>query len=280
MSNITFIIFTFNEEKRIEYAIRNFMNYGEILIMDGGSTDKTKEISEKLGAKFFLRPLSERHQVETQEIFDFVKSKLKTDWIYWGYVDNFAPKNLLNKFVEISSQDIFKAVITPIYTYLWGNTKNFAHKGETRVFFHKDYMSFIDNNIHNMGRFMGRKNELLRLSNRKEFALIHFSTYNIDKFVTGHLKYAKTEAFDKQKNNKKFSVIRMLAAMIRYLCIFCKSGYKNGILGLIVMISYAFSRFMVYVKLYELEKGITIESVENNYSKTKEKLLKEFENIN
>ncbi len=280
MSNITFVIFTFNEEKRIEYAIRNFINYGEVLIMDGGSTDKTKEIAEKLGAKFFSRPLSNRPQVETQEIFDFIKDKVKTDWIYWGYVDNFAPKTLLDKFVEISSQNVFKVVVNPLYTYLWGNTKNFAHKGGTQVFFHKNYISFVDNNMHNMGRFIGKKDELLRLPNRKEFALIHFSTYNIGKFVAGHLKYAEAEALDKQKDGKKFNTTRMLAAMIYYCFIFCKNGYKNGILGLIAMLSYAFSRFMVYVKLYELEKGITMESIENNYSKMKKEMLKEFEDIN
>ena len=50
-NNITFVIFTYNEEKRIEYPIRNFINYGNVIIIDNFSTDKTKEIAEKLWAK-------------------------------------------------------------------------------------------------------------------------------------------------------------------------------------------------------------------------------------
>lgn len=276
MSNISFIIFTYNEEKRISYAIKNFIKYGEVIILDGGSTDKTKELSENLGAKFYLRPASDKAQAETQENFEFIKSKINTDWIFWGYVDNLAPKSLLDKFVEMSAQNTIKMVLTPLYTYLWGNTKHFAHKGYTQMFFHKNYIDFVDNNIHHMGRFTGGKDEILKLPNKQEFALIHFSTYNISKFVMGHLRYAGAEAFDKQKDGKRFSVIRMLAAMIRYCWIYGKSGYKNGVLGLIIMFSYAFSRFMVYAKLYELEHDITLETVEDNYGILKEKMLEEF----
>ena len=48
MSNITFALFTYNEEKRISFAIKNLIKYGEVVIMDGGSTDKTKEIAEAM----------------------------------------------------------------------------------------------------------------------------------------------------------------------------------------------------------------------------------------
>lgn len=276
MSNITFVFFTYNEERRIPFVIENFKKYGEIIIMDGGSTDKTKEISEKLGAKFFVRPVSDKPYVETQENFDFIKSKLNTDWIFWGYVDNLAPKSLLDKLAEISAQSTVKMVLTPLYTYLWGNTEHFAHKGYTQMFFHKDYIDFSDNHIHGMGKFTGDKSDILRLPNKREFALVHFSVYNIKKFVTGHLRYAESEALEKQKNGKKFSVIIMFAAILRYLWLFGKNGYRNGALGTIVMLSYAFSRFMTYVKLYELERGLTLDKIEDNYSVLKNKMLEDF----
>ena len=67
MSNITFAIFTYNEE-RISYAVRNFIKYGDVIILDAGSTDKTREISEKLGASFFTRPKSNQPHVENKRI--------------------------------------------------------------------------------------------------------------------------------------------------------------------------------------------------------------------
>lgn len=272
-NNISFVLFTYNEEKRIACAVRNFIKYGNVYVFDGGSTDKTQEISEQLGAKFYLRPLNKKPQVETQENFDFIKSKINTDWIYWGYVDNIAPKSLIDKLLSISFQDKIKMVLIPLYTYLWGNTRYYAQKGYSPMFFHKDYLDFSNNGIHGMGKFTGNKNEIYKLPNKSEFALVHFSVYNISKFVQGHLKYAEEEAVSKIKEGKKFSLIRMLAAMVRYCGIYGRIGYKNGVLGLIIMLSYAFSRFMVYVRLYELENDITLESIEKNYSIVKEQIL-------
>ena len=275
MSNISFVFFTRNEEKRIAYAIRNCIKYGDVLVLDGGSTDRTKEISESLGAKSLFRPPSDKPQVETQENFNFIKDNIKTDWIYWGYVDNIAPKTLLEKMAEISNQDKIKMVYISLYTYLWGNTNVIAHKGYTGFFFHKDFMDFSKNYIHGMGQFTGNRDQLLKLPNKDTYALKHFSTYNINKFVSGYMWYAEAEAAEKHARGEKFSVFKTLAAMLRYCWIY-RRGYRSESLGLIIALSYAFSRLMTYARLYELENNITLDSIEKNYSIAKEKMLEEF----
>ena len=277
MSNISFIIFAYNEEKRIEYVIKNFIGYGDVYILDGGSTDKTKEIAERLGAKFYVRPPSTKPQVETTEIFNFIKSIIKTDWIYWGYTDNIAPKTLVEKFVEIAKENRYKMVHVPLYTFLWGNVKHHALKSYIPVLFHKDFNDYSQNCIHNMGMFLGTKEQLLTLPNEPRYALTHFSTYNGSKFVKGHLNYAETEALEKFERGKKFSLIRMFAAMIRYCWIYGRYSYKNGTLGILIVLNYAFFRVMAYTKLYELEHNITLDTIEATYSKEKEKMMREFE---
>ncbi len=275
-SNISFILFSYNEEKRIAYAIKNFINYGRVFILDGGSTDKTKEIAEGLGATFFTRPETKKANVESTENFEFIKSIIDTDWIYWGYVDNTAPKPLVEKMTEVSKQNTIKMIKIPLYTYLWGNTENYAHKSDGPFLFHKDYVSFDNNHIHGLGKFLGTDKEWLRLEEKEDYALKHFSTYVGSKFVMGHLKYGEAEAREKFARGTKFSITLMLLAMIRYMYIYGKHSYKNGKLGLIIILHYAFFRLMTYTKLYELENGITLEGVEENYRKEKEKILEGF----
>ena len=108
-------------------------------------------------------------------------------------------------------------------------------------------------------------------------ALENFSTYSLSKFVTGHLRYAETEAQQKFERGEKFSLLKMIASMVRYIYIYGKHSYKNGVLGLIIVLHYAAFRLMTYTKLYELEHGITIDEVERKYAIKKEKILKEFE---
>lgn len=274
--NISFILFAYNEEKRIAYAIKNLINFGDVFVLDGGSTDSTRKISEDLGAVFVSRPENKQPFMETEENFEFIKKIIKTDWIYWGYVDNILPKTLLEKLGEISQQGKFKYVNIPIYTYLWGNTKHYAHKGYSPFFYHKDFITFKKNHIHGLGKFTGEPDQVLFLENKEDYAIKHFSTYTINKFIPGHLRYAETEAAQKFERGEKFSLFKMLGAMIRYMYIYGKYSYKNGVLGIIITLNYAFYRLLTYSKLYELEHSITIDSVEKNYSIAKENMLQEF----
>lgn len=273
MNNISFVIFTYNEEKRISYVIKNFIKHGEVLIMDGGSTDKTQEVAEQLGAKFFSRPSSGKVYVENQEIFNFVKEKINSDYIYWGYADNIAPKTLLEKMIDVANKKNYKIIYIPLYTYLWGNTKNFVLKIRTPFLFHKNFMDFSDNLIHGMGKFTGDKKQILKLPNKEKYALRHFSTYNIDKFVQAHLRYAEEEAREMFNSGIRFKRINMLFSMAKYFFIWGRFGIKNKSLSLIVPLNYAFFRAMVYSKLFELENKITLDSIEENYSKKKEEML-------
>jgi len=277
-NNIAFLIFTYNEEKRIGYVVRNLMRYGEVVLMDGGSIDKTKEIAEKLGAMVVLRPVEYLNSIcETQEILDFVKQLSEAQWIFWCFSDNLLPKQLLEKMVEISRQNKIKYVQIPIYTYLWGDVKNVMQKGYSPRFFMKDSVDFSGNKIHGMGKFLGTKDEILVLPSKKEYAIHHYSSYNFKKFISSHLAYSEVEAIERFNDDRKFNLLRMLISMARYFYIYIKSGFRSGALGFLVAMSYSFFRFMMFFQLYELEHGITIEDVEKNYSKSKEELLKEIE---
>ncbi|MCF7843485.1 glycosyltransferase [Candidatus Gracilibacteria bacterium] len=275
-TNISFILFTYNEEKRLPYVIKNFIKYGDIYILDGGSTDKTQEVAESLGAKFFTRPKSEKIHGETEQNLNFVKSIINTDWIYWGYVDNIAPKKLLEIVARISSESTYKLINVPLYTHLWGNTENYIQKSYGSFFFHKDYIDFTNNYTHGFGKFLGKDSEKLTLESNDGLAIKHFSTYSIHKFILNHLRYAEDEAFEKYEKGERFSLIKTIVAMIRYIFIYYREGHKYGTLGILIVLNYAFFRLMTYTKLYELENNINLDTIENNYSKNKEVILKDF----
>lgn len=274
-NNITFAVLAYNEEKRIAHAVKNLRNYGDVVILDGGSMDRTKEIAESLGATFLSRPETTKPYVESEQNFAFLKQAAKTDWIYWGYADNLLPKKLLEKMVEITNQDTYKIVYAPLHTYLWGNTDNYVQKSGIPVLFHRDHIDFSHERIHSMGDFTGTKEQALSLTG-EEYAVQHFSVYDMRKFVMGHMRYAEVEAGEKFAAKKKFSLFKMFGAMIRYMWIYRRS-ILGGDLGIIILFYYAFFRLMAYTKLYELEHDITIPNVERKYEVIKEKLMKDFE---
>jgi glycosyltransferase involved in cell wall biosynthesis len=274
--NITFVIFTYNEEKRIGYIIKNFINYGDVFLMDGGSTDNTKKIAEELGAKYVLRPKSEKDFAEHTENYNFILKNINTEWIYWGFADNHAPKSLLNKVSQVIKEGKIKYIMVPLYTYLYGKTKYPMLKSYNPMFFHKNYIDFTENTIHGMGKYLGRGDEKLILPNHDKYAVRHYSLYDLNKFIHNHLRYAEIEAKMKYENGKKFNIFIMLGAMARYFILYYKFSYKAGIKGLLMAIMYSFFRFMVYARLYEIENNLNLEIIEKKFIKSKEEILKEF----
>lgn len=272
---VSFVIIAYNEEKRIADVINNFIPYGDVFILDGGSTDKTREISQNLGAKFYLRPENKKIQIENNENFTFIKSITETDWIYWGHADYVASKELIEKMMEISLQNKIKTVSIPLYTYLWGETAFPYLISYTDMFFHKEFRDFSGVRIHYQGTFSGSKDQYLILPNRPEYALHHFSVYNVAKYVAGYMRYGEEEARQKFERGERFSVVKLLAAIVRYLWIY-RRALRSPRLGILIMLNMAFGRLMTYTRLYEYEHGITLDTIEDNYRRKKEQILKDF----
>lgn len=277
MSQITFVIFTFNEENRVEQLVRNLIKYGEVLLLDDGSTDRTKEIAESLGARLVRRPVNPLYYTETQAMLEFAKTHIQTRWIYWSYVDNLLPKTLLEKMAEISKQDKIKIVHIPIFTYLWGETGHEVIRAAYPNFFHKDFVNFSQNRIHGMGSFLGSKEEVLKLPWKKEFAIRHFSLYDLNKFVLGHLNYAQREAEEKFKDGKRLTLSYLLGSQLKYFYLFYKHGWRLGLKGLYIALLYVFFRLMVGVRLYELQNNLNLDTIEAEFAKDKQKIVDEVE---
>lgn len=276
-SNITFGIPVYNEEKRLPMVIKNFSGYGKIIFLDGGSTDNTVSIAHSFDIEIYDRPKSDVPYVETRENFELLKSKLTTDWIYWGYADNLVPKKTLEKMLEVTRRNDIKIVYAPLYTYLWGLTKKPSHKSYIPILVHKDYINFSKPRIHSMGDFTGKTTDKLFLPNNSEYAVQHFSVYNSHKFILGHLKYAETEAEEKYKSSRKFSLFRLFISMLYYMWIYGKFAIRNGKLGIIIILHYASFRLMAFTRLYELENNINLTSIESSYLSKQNEFLKQFE---
>ena len=274
--NITFLIFTYNDGYRLEAAIRNLRPYGEVIISDQESTDNCKEITERLGAKFISRKATGKPFIETQELLDSMTAAASNDWLFWSNVDYLMPKSLLLKLVEVSHQDKYKIVYVPIYTYLWGDTKNIYVKAAYPSFFHKGYMDMRNNRIHNLGKFTGQPKQALHLAKKAEYAMRHFSLYDLNKFIPSHTRYVMTEAQQNFDAGRRITYKRLFGSMGYYFYLFY-GGIRSGMRGILVGLLYAFFKLLVAVRMFELEHNLNLETIEAEYAKEKWRLVEEAE---
>lgn len=94
---ISVVIITQNEELNIGRCIRSCRELGDVVVIDSGSTDKTQEIAEQLGAK-----------VITQQWLGFGPQKkfgidqIKTDWFLSLDADEYLTPTLLREIQSLS----------------------------------------------------------------------------------------------------------------------------------------------------------------------------------
>ncbi len=274
--NVTFVVFARDEEHRIKYLLRNIRGYGDILIMlDDRTVDKTAKICEENGVKIYplKYPKTNGYFPESKEIVDIVFSLVKTDWIYWLFVDELLAKGLLEKIVELSHQDRYKIVCMRRHNYDYGGV-NLRNGWQTRLF-REGTIDFTGNFAGKFGKVLVPKDEVLYLPRTDKYSIHHFSTYTLEKFELAHGRYSRLEAEGNISHGIHFSGFRLIAKPAYFFLNFMIVGgaWRWGWRGLIIAANYSFFYFNTIAKMWEIENGVTLDSMEKHYDAMKEKLL-------
>jgi Glycosyltransferases involved in cell wall biogenesis len=96
--SISAVILTKNSEKKIEKCLASLKGWAdEILLVDGGSTDKTAEIAAQYGAKVYLHPFSGSFAGER----NFGNDKASSEWVLQLDSDEIVTDSLKSKCDEI-----------------------------------------------------------------------------------------------------------------------------------------------------------------------------------
>ncbi|MBI4225979.1 hypothetical protein HY612_02595 [Candidatus Roizmanbacteria bacterium] len=274
-SNITFLIFAFNEEKRIEYPVKCFLPYGDVLIIDNLSTDRTCEIAKNLGASVIRFRREIGTFAETPEVVDRIYKNVKTDWVFWGMADEMVPKTCLELYKKIASENKYKVVVQKKKTLLFDEKSEFLPCDITVNFFRKDSIDFRNNRIHQTGKFAKhvKPDEILYLPPIDEYSVYHFSNYITENLVRNFNIYTTEHA--KNISHKNLEIRIILEPMITFVTHYLQGGaIWRGIRGLIVSLQYSYYSFLALVKAYELKYNINLITQERNFAVVKKELLK------
>ncbi len=98
MNDITAIILTKNEEVNIERCIKSIKNLADrIVVVDSGSTDKTVELAQSLGAEIYKHPFK-HYAAQFNWALDNVD--VKTKWVYRIDADEVVTPELEAEIIE------------------------------------------------------------------------------------------------------------------------------------------------------------------------------------
>lgn len=234
MTKISVAIATFNEEENIGPCLESVKWADEIIVVDGSSIDKTREIAKKLGAKVIKTTNKPMFHINKNMAIDACTG----DWILQLDADERVTPELAAEMKKIAQKPIKKSI--PIA--YWIKRKNyflgrFLKKGGQYPdpvirFFKKGKARLPEKSVHEQMKVDGKVGWLKN-------DLIHLATPKFSRYLLRENRYATLEAADMFKKKLPISpftiMIYIIIAPLRtFLSIFFRhKGFVDGWQGFV-----------------------------------------------
>jgi glycosyltransferase involved in cell wall biosynthesis len=272
--NITAIVFTLNEERRLPYVYENLKGFCEITVFDGGSTDGTLEYCKKNNIKFVMRP-AECYETRAKGLFWSINQS-PTEYVLHVICSHFYPKELLNRFSEIANENKLSAVYHDVIVYRYGEV---VHRPLIRRissgcnFYKKGVVNFEGSKIHDEMAIKFDKNSMVRLEAKDELSLHLFQDEDCKSYTIKTLKYASTEAEQRFKAGQRIGYFGLIFKPLhRFFYSYFRTGaVVRGERGLIYSILNLVYEFHISILLWELCHDLNLPGVirENDLVRTR-----------
>lgn len=262
------ILFTFSseEEKYIETALKSISWVDEIIVIDNGASLKALAIVKKYTKNIYFTPdnsFASRH--------NFGKEKATGNWLLYLDADERISKNLsleIKKVLENPQADAYDLNRQNFYL---GKEFRFGDRYPDFVtrLFKKDKLINWVGEVHETSKVSGKIAKLLA-------PLFHLTHRDIYSMIKKTINYSEHEAKLRLAANHPpvvwWRLIRVFLTeffnrVIKY------QGWRQGTEGWIDGIFQAFSLFIVYARLWELQRK---PSLEETYKEIDKKILSEF----
>lgn len=247
---LSVIVIAKDEEEMIRDCLERVTWAEEIILVDTGSTDKTLAIAKKT--------IPEIKIVKTKKgsFSDWRNLGLKKasgEWVFYVDADERVSPELKKEIKQVIQEEKYDYFIMPRLNNLLG--KNMRYGGwypdyVTRVFKRKKLIGW-QGKIHESPIVKGKKGQLKN-------ELLHIAHRSISTMVLKTIQWARLEAeqFYQQKAKPVSWYHLLLLPTKEFLRrVFWLQGFRDGIKGWIEGGMQAFSKFLTFAYLYQMQKG-------------------------
>ena len=244
MPKISGVVISKNSEKLIGECLKSLSFCDEVIIVDTNSTDKTREIATKMGAKVF-----ELSSADFSEMRNFGLEKANFEWIlYVDTEERVSPELARSIKSAISNSTDTSAYKLKRKNFYFGNHE-WPYMEKLERLFRKDSLKGWYGKIHESPNFEGKVGVL-------NGYLLHYTHRNLSSMVDKTLEWSKIEAELRFKSGHppmswwRFPRVMITAFLDSYIR---QKGFKAGAVGLLESIYQSFSIFITYARLWELQ---------------------------
>ena len=246
---LSIAMITFNEERNLERTLTSIKDIAdEIIIVDSGSTDKTREIAEKFGAKFYFEPWAGYGKQRNSVI-----EKCSSEWILNIDADEEITEELFVKIKNILE--------TPpdceVYTINFASVcfgKELKYGGWSNSYhirlFKKTAGKFNFNVVHET---FETKSKVGKIKEK----ICHHSYLTMEDYLSKFNRYTTEGAIDYYNKNKKASVFQIVFnPLYKFIRMYIfRLGFLDGMEGFVIAVMSSLYTMVKYFKLREMYRN-------------------------
>ena len=245
MSKISGIVITKNAENLIADCLDSLSFCEEIIIVDNKSNDRTVELGRKMGAKVF-----EYSSEDFSEIRSFGLKKALNEWVFYVDADERVSKELkesIKSLVNIKNNEISAYKVNRKNFYFGNHEWPYIEKIER--LFRKEALKGWKGKLHESPIIDGEVGVL-------DGFLLHYTHRDLTSMVVKTIEWSKVEAELRFKSGHpkmvwwRFPRVMASAFFNSYIK---QGGWRVGTIGIIEGVYQAFSMFITYARLWELQ---------------------------
>ena len=247
MPRVTVTIITLNEAAHIGPAIESAAWADEIVVVDSGSTDDTLAIARSKGAKTHTRAWT--GYVDQK---NFAARLASNDWIFSIDADERIPPALASEIgALLSTEPPVSGYRVPRVTYhlgRWVRTTDFYPDYQMRLYDRREGQW--------QGLYVHESVEVNGPSGQLTWELEHYSYRNLSDHLDRINSYSTLAARQMYEKGRRANASDLLlhppAAFLRNYIL--RRGFLDGTAGLTLSIVNAYSVFLKFAKLWELQR--------------------------
>ncbi len=245
MNKITSIIIAKNEESMIKDALESLSFCDEIIVVSNDSIDKTKEISQKYAKVYDYKSNS------FAELRNFGLSKATNDYILYLDADERISEQLKKSIQDVLSKNLNFAAFKLLRKNFYFGENEWPYIEKLERLFKKEKLSKWIGELHESPVIDGKVGQL-------DGFIYHFTHRDLESMLDKTIKWSTTESLLRYNSNHpqmswwRFPRVMITAFFNSYLK---QKGYRAGTAGLIESMYQAFSAFITYAKLWELQNS-------------------------
>lgn len=268
---------TFNEEANLARCLTSVKDLAnEIIIVDGSSTDKTREIAKQFGAKVKITINPPVFHINKQKANDLAHG----DWVLQLDGDESVTPQLKREIKLLLEGKYFgsDSWVSPLKKLLFRRSKSLSEPAAAYYLPRKNY--FLGRYLKNSGQY---PDPVIRLFQRGRAhlpakdvheqmvvdgaagwftgELDHFATPDFSRYLMRENRYSSLAATDLKNSGEKISIVNtinylFLKPLGTFLSLYFRyRGFLDGFPGFVFSLYSGFHHAFSYMKLWELTKN-------------------------